>query len=212
MAGSKCTLCKRDLQRATLSRCRERRCPARPSNRRGSASIWIGGAIGLLILGSIVIGSWLLAGSGRRSAGTEEAETAAAAGAGAPARAGGSAGASVKHWFEKLVAAPSPTPAAPPAQPEESSLPDPRAGTRVITFSCNGVLSPSRSRICTDWTLATVDYNLSLFYRSVLARSRKPEAVRRINAARLARLDHVGTDSDVLLKYYADWREELARQ
>lgn len=81
----------------------------------------------------------------------------------------------------------------------------------MINFSCGGAMSASRSRICTDWTLATVDYNLSLFYRSVLARSRNPEALRRVNATWLSRLDKVGADTNDLLKFYNDWREDLSR-
>jgi hypothetical protein len=92
----------------------------------------------------------------------------------------------------------------------DSSLPDARAASRVQTFSCSGSLSASRSLICTNWDLATTDYNLALTYNAVLARSRRPEALRRAHDAFLEGLDTIGTDANKLREYYRTWQEQLA--
>ncbi len=136
MTGSRCTLCKRDVDRAAMSRCRDSRCPSRPRNQRASSSVWIGGGIEALILGSIIIGSWLLAAPGSKAAAADDNGEAAP-----PTRAAASrqvisrAGTNVVKWLDTLVAAPGKRTADDaPAPMPDSTLPDPRAGTRVINF------------------------------------------------------------------------------
>jgi hypothetical protein len=211
MTGSRCTLCKRNVDRAAMSRCRDNRCPSRPRNARASSSVLVGGGIGLLILGSIVMGTWLLAAPGKSAGASDTGAATPENRAEASRQAINGAGTNVVKWLDTLVSAPKAPPAERAADVQDSSVPDPRAGSRVMNFSCSGAMPASRSRICTDWTLATVDYNLSLFYRSALARAKNPEALRRANAVWLARLDKLGNDTDELIQFYSDWRADLAR-
>lgn len=107
MTGSRCTLCKRDVDRAAMSRCRDDRCPSRPRSQRGSSSVWIGGGIGALILGSIVIGSWLFAAPAGKAAATDYSGEAAPQNRVAASRQVISrAGTNVAKWLDTLVAAP----------------------------------------------------------------------------------------------------------
>jgi len=192
-----------------MSRCRDNRCPSRGRSTRGSPSVLVGGGIGVLILGAIVGGGWLLAAPAGKAGEGAEAVTPQGR-AEASRRAINGAGSNVVKWLDGLISAPKAQADERPATVQDSSTPDPRAGTRVMNFSCSGTMPASRSRICTDWTLATVDYNLSLFYRSALGRAKNPEALRRANAAWLVRLDKLGADTDELIRFYADWRDDIA--
>ncbi len=96
-------------------------------------------------------------------------------------------------------------------QSMDSGVPDPRAATRVQTFSCSGSLTASRSLICTNWDLATTDYNVALTYSSALARSHRPDALRRAHDQWLAGLDTLGNDVEKLREYYRKWQERLTR-
>jgi hypothetical protein len=195
-----------------MSRCRDNRCPSRPRNQRGSSSVWIGGGIGVLILGGIVLAGWMLAAPAGKAGAASDTEAATPESrAEASRQVVSTAGTNVVKWLDTLVSAPKPQVDERPADVQDGSVPDPRAGSRVMNFSCSGAMPASRSRICTDWTLATVDYNLSLFYRSALARAKNPEALRRTNAVWLARLDKLGNDTDELIQFYSDWRADIAR-
>jgi hypothetical protein len=88
---------------------------------------------------------------------------------------------------------------------------DSRAARLVQSFPCEGSLPASRVAICTHWSLATSDYNLSLQYKSALRRSKKPQALRQAHSAWLARLDDLKGDLSRLRKAFDDWRDELSR-
>ena len=90
----------------------------------------------------------------------------------------------------------------PEALPVRPSGPDPRAATRVQSFSCAGPMSPSRMLICTNWNLATADYNLSIAYQAAVKDSRTPEALRRSQVLWLAKVDKLGANTDALLEAY----------
>jgi hypothetical protein len=99
-------------------------------------------------------------------------------------------------------------PQAAEAANEESA--DPQAGTLVQSFSCSGRLPASRSWICTHRSLATQDYNLSLLYRSTLARTRDPQALRKARVAWLAKLDALGAHGSAIAQSYRQWRDQLS--
>ena len=89
-----------------------------------------------------------------------------------------------------------------PALPSQPTGPDPRAAARVQSFSCAGPVSPSRMLICTNWDLATADYNLSIAYQAAVKDSRTPEVLRRSQALWLAKVDKLGANTDELLEAY----------
>ena len=91
-----------------------------------------------------------------------------------------------------------------------AEAPDARAATLVQSFSCASKVSPARAEICTYVSLAMEDYNLSLQYRSALARSGNSQALRRGQAAWLAEFDHLKADT-AILKSYQKRRDELSK-
>ncbi len=213
MSRSKCTVCARDISRPSLVRCRESRCPLTPRRARASTTVLLGlGGLGGLILLSIALASWMFA-SPAATPGDGPGNMSESDAPKTPREAVSQAGSGVAAWMSTLISAPKQhgEEAAPVDRSRDSGLPDPRAATLVMTFPCTGAVSPSRSRICTDWSLATADYNLSLLYRSTLARSKNPEALRRDNATWLAKLDRLTGDTEALLKFYSDWRDDIAR-
>jgi hypothetical protein len=96
-------------------------------------------------------------------------------------------------------------------QPGAREIADPRAASRVASFSCEGKLSESRYWICTHWSLATRDYNLSLEYKSAVNRSRNPQPLRIARAAWLARLDGLDGNGPAIDKAFDDWAAEVGR-
>ncbi len=210
MAQSQCDYCKRDISKPSLVRCSSERCPLKASRGGGVRGLLVGiGGLGLVGAFVIVGGAWLLSpGTKARAAGDEHAVATTDGPRGATLDISGK----VRDWGGGLfgggsgasrddnqVAAADPT------------LPDPRAASRVQTFSCSGSLSASRSLICTNWDLATTDYNLALTYNAMLARSRHPEALRRAHDAFLEGLDSLGTDADKLRAYYRSWQDRLTQ-
>lgn len=214
MARDQCYLCHRDLGPDVLVRCREPDCPLNVSRARASAVV-LGGLFGLILLVGLVLAAayWFLRGDRPRDevAGASSVEDAvqpaSASSLGGPSLlpTRGSGGPATGDG-----AAESPADAGAP-QPD-GETPDPRAATRVQSFSCEGGLSSSQVAICTHWSLATADYNLSLQYRSALRHSRNPQALRRAHAAWLARLDQLGGDIPSLRKAFDDWGAELGRR
>ncbi|MFM9828832.1 MAG: hypothetical protein ACKVOB_08835 [Sphingomonas sp.] len=113
-------------------------------------------------------------------------------------------------WFRGLFASPKPVGDGFAAAADQSVL-DARAPTRVQNFSCGGALSASRVAICSRWSLAINDYNLSLVYRDALARSNDARALRRAHAQWLAKLDTLADDEAAIQQHYDAWRQRLDR-
>lgn len=208
MARSECDYCKRDISKPSLVRCSSQRCPLKASRGGAVRGILVGiGGLGLIGVVVVVGGAWLLApGSKQRATGQDHAE----ATPGSPRAAALELSGNVRHWTGGLFAGGGSPSEAPVPAAFDPALPDPRAASRVQTFSCTGSLSASRSLICTNWDLATTDYNLALTYNAVLTRSRHPDVLRRAHEAFLAGLDTVGSDADKLRDYYRDWQARLA--
>jgi len=211
MARPECDYCKRDISKPSLVRCSSQRCPLKVTRGVAVRRVMVGmGSLGLIGAFVFVGLMWLLSPSPKTHAANDSQVEGAPSGS--QPRALELSG-NVRHWagglFEGGNGSRSETPVA-VTQPD-FSLPDPRAGSRVQTFSCSGSLSASRSLICTNWDLATTDYNLALTYNAVLARSRHPDALRRAHDAFLAGLDRLGSDAEKLREYYRAWQERLAR-
>ncbi len=114
-------------------------------------------------------------------------------------------------WLVKFFDVPKPPQAetAGPGVPD-SGVPDPRAATRVQSFSCDGALSASRSLVCTRWDLATADYNLSLSYKTALMHARNPRALRRARAVWLQQLDALRGDAKQILLHIEAFQRTIA--
>lgn len=88
---------------------------------------------------------------------------------------------------------------------------DPRAATRVQTFSCDSAaISPARRLVCNHWELATVDYNLALAYRRALANVANPSAVRREQRVWLQTLDRQ-RDATRIFQHYRTRLDRLSK-
>jgi len=217
MARSECDYCKRDISKPSLVRCSSERCPLKVSRAGAVRGVMFGiGGVGLVVAFLVVGGAWLMSPGKPRGAGDVgapgEAAASASSSGGRQTRAMELSG-NVRHWGGGLFGGGhnevQETPVA--ASATDADRPDPRAASRVQTFSCSGALSASRSLICTNWDLATTDYNLALTYNAVLARSRHPDALRRAHEAFLAGLDTVGNDANKLREYYRLWQEQLSK-
>jgi hypothetical protein len=212
MARPECDYCKRDISKPSLVRCSSQRCPLKASRGAAVRGVMVGiGGIGLLGAFGVIGAVWLFAPSSKpHGAGEAHAETVAS---NEPRTNAMELGGNIRNWGGGLFSGgkgnTQETPVA--ATHTDSGLPDPRAASRVQTFSCSGSLSASRSLICTNWDLATTDYNLALTYNAVLARSHRPEALRRAHDAFLTGLDTVGNDANKLRDYYRAWQEQLTR-
>ena len=211
MARPECDYCKRDISKPSLVRCSSQRCPLKASRGAALRGVMAGiGGIGLLAAFGVVGAVWLFSPSSKPH-GAGEPQQVEAASSGPRTNAMELSG-NIRNWGGGLFGGGhgerQEMPVA--AQPDPSQ-PDARAASRVQTFSCSGSLSASRSLICTNWDLATTDYNLALTYNAVLARSRRPEALRRAHDAFLAGLDTIGTDADKLREYYRAWQEKLTQ-
>jgi hypothetical protein len=212
MARPECDYCKRDISKPSLVRCSSQRCPLKASRGAALRGVMVGiGGLGLLAAFGVVGAAWLFSPSSKPH-GAGEAHVEATSSSGPRTNAMELSG-NIRNWggglFSSGHADTQETPAA--ATQIDSSLPDPRAASRVQTFSCSGSLSASRSLICTNWDLATTDYNLALTYNAVLARSHRPEALRRAHEAFIAGLDTIGTDAAKLRAYYRAWQEQLTK-
>ena len=211
MARPECDYCKRDISKPSLVRCSSQRCPLKASRGAALRGVMVGiGGLGLLAAFGVVGAVWLFSPSSKPH-GAGEPHQVEAASSGPRTNAMELSG-NIRNWGGGLFSSGhgerQETPVA--AQPDPSQ-PDARAASRVQTFSCSGSLSASRSLICTNWDLATTDYNLALTYNAVLARSRRPEALRRAHDAFLEGLDMIGNDANKLREYYRTWQEELAK-
>lgn len=201
MTASICKTCHRDLGKASLVRCSRNPCPQKTESRRATSGLmlWVGG-VGVLIFGGIFFGDWL-ATTDNRPEKTQAVAPAEAQGV------MGQFGSKAREWAGAIGLGGTP-PVAEPA-PASVSPPDPRAATRVATFSCSGALSASRSQICTQMDLAVTDYNLSLLYSAVLARTPNRASVQKMHAAWLRQLDALGDDREQIQQHYKEQRDRL---
>jgi len=212
MARLECDYCKRDISKPSLVRCSSQRCPLKASRGAALRGVMVGiGGLGLLAAFGVVGALWLFSPSSKpHGAGEPRAEATPSDG---PRTNAMELGGNVRHWGGKLFDGGGKTQEEiPVAALPDPGLPDPRAASRVQTFSCSGSLSASRSLICTNWDLATTDYNLALTYSAVLARSHRPDALRRAHDAFLRGLDTVGNDAGKLREYYRLWQEQLSKR
>lgn len=184
MKKQQCHVCSRDISKPSLVRCQATACPLNkpkpPASRQTLMGIF---GLGLGILGAIAGATWLFsAPSGERTA---VASTFSRS--------------SVNNWLDGLWRPRTPdfTPTA-----QQTSGSDWGAATRVETFSCDGRLSAARSVICSNWDLATVDYNLALVYRHALSTARDPGALRAQQDRWLARLDSVDATPEAVMEHY----------
>ena len=211
MARPECDYCKRDISKPSLVRCSSQRCPLKASRGAALRGVMAGiGGLGLLAAFGAVGALWLFSPSSKpHGAGEPLAEAASSC----PRTNAMELSGTVRNWggglFRSGHGESQEIPVA--ANQPDAGLPDPRAASRVQTFSCSGTLSASRSLICTNWDLATTDYNLALTYNAVLTRSRHPDALRRAHDAFLAGLDTVGNDAAKLREYYRLWQEQLTK-
>ena len=212
MARPECDYCKRDISKPSLVRCSSQRCPLKASRGAALRGVMAGiGGIGLLVVFGVVGAVWLFSPSSKPH-GAGEPQHVEEASSGPRTNAMELSG-NIRNWGGGLFGSGhgerQETPVV--AAQTDSGLPDPRAASRVQTFSCSGSLSASRSLICTNWDLATTDYNLALTYNATLTRSRHPDALRRAHDAFLEGLDTIGTDADKLRDYYRAWQEKLTQ-
>jgi hypothetical protein len=212
MARPECDYCQRDISKPSLVRCSSQRCPLKASRGAALRGVMAGiGGLGLLAAFGAVGALWLFSPSSKPH-GAGEAQQVDAISSGPRTNAMELSG-NIRNWggglFDSGHGQGRDIPVV--AMQTDSSVPDARAASRVQTFSCSGSLSASRSLICTNWELATTDYNLALTYNAVLARSRRPEALRRAHDAFLEGLDTIGTDANKLREYYRTWQEQLAK-
>jgi hypothetical protein len=211
MARPECDYCKRDISKPSLVRCSSQRCPLKASRGAALRGVMAGiCGLGLLAAFGAIGAIWLFAPSSQRRGAGETHVEATSSG---PRTNAIELGGNIRHWGDGLFGSGHSDGREMPvaAMPTDSSLPDPRAASRVQTFSCSGSLSASRALICTNWDLATTDYNLALTYNTALVRSRHPDALRRAHDAFLTGLDTIGTDADKLRAYYRSWQEQLSR-
>lgn len=212
MTQTTCQLCKRDISKPSMVRCTDNHCPLKAEAPSGTTLVMKIGLAGLLVVFVIVLGMWMFATPAQRSVAVANARQATgktdpipSAAAPAAAQTQGSS----SDWLSRLFVA------RPRAEAQVTAghddQPDAAAATRVQNFACNGDLPASRAIICTHWDLATTDYNLSLVYRQALARTARPDALRRAHARWLAELDRLGADAKAIARSYDDWRAELDR-
>ena len=205
MASDRCSLCNKSAERAALVRCSDARCPLARTPQRVSIKTLVGmGVAGLLAVAAVGGIGMLANGStadGAASA-AEPAATAATANASEPLHATAQTDdGSSFAWLATLFEAPKPAAVEIPVDIPDPGRPDPRAGTRVQSFSCDGALTASRSLMCTRWDLATADYNLALSYKNALVHARNPRALRRARALWLQQLDALGSDAVRIQKH-----------
>jgi hypothetical protein len=214
-------MCARDIDRTSLVRCRETRCPLKQEQdasplRRATGVGVMGLLIALPLLGLAVL---LLAhhrsastSTSTDSASSEVVSTNSATSDFATGSSQSTEQASGKRvsWLGGLFGGHDDAPVdnAPPQVADDA--PDPQAGTRVQTFSCAGALSASRATICTHWELATADYNLSLLYNNMLAHSPRGAELRRDHSAFLKALDRLNDNPERILALYRDWQTRFA--
>lgn len=192
MGKRECQLCSQDISKPSLVRCNAAACPLT----RPRATISRQMAVGMLGIGVVLL--LAIIGINAFMASPRATTTVAEARAGRGPATG---------WFEGLW-----RPRPPAASDEAASgapVVDWGASKRVETFSCAGKLSPARQAICTNWDLATVDYNLALVYRQALAQAPDRAALRAEQSRWLEQLDALDPKPEVVLDHYRAQLERL---
>lgn len=205
MTTERCSLCNKSAERAALVRCSDARCPLAKTPHGVSVKTMVGMGVAALTAIAAVGGIGMLAtrsAASNTSASAEASVTATTSNASEPVSASAQTGdRSAFAWLGALFSAPRPTVVETAVDVPDPSIPDPRAGTRVQSFSCDGALNASRSLMCTRWDLATADYNLALSYKNALAHARNPRALRKARAVWLRQLDFLGGNAERIQKH-----------
>jgi len=193
MNQSRCDVCNRDISKPSLVRCQSSACPLKERHATASRDL-LGGLFALSIALVVVtlVAKWMV----------DQPK-------GAVASSGSSADGGFGAWIETVLG--KRKPAADDTLPSFDA-PDWQAATRVSSFSCDGALSEARRLVCSNWELATTDYNLALVYRNALAKADNAAALRRSQAAWLARLDRQTRDKDALMQHYGERIAELQQR
>lgn len=187
MTAEQCHVCSRDISKPSLVRCKVAACPLNKPAAPASRQTLIGIAgLGCIAIAAVAAMSWRSAAAGS----TSQPKIAAQAVNGP----GGS-------WLGGLWRAKAPVAEQSDDVPAGESV-DWTAATRVLSFSCDGTLSPARSAICSHWDLATVDYNLALVYRHALGTAHNRAALRADQDRWLAELDRLDAKPDAVLDHY----------
>lgn len=191
MTARNCHVCSRDISKTSLVRCQAAACPLRQDKPGASRNILFGViGLGLALMGGLALMSSMGAlPGGTQSIGAPRFERA-----------------QVASWVDGLMR-PRSQQGATASAPVEAV--DWGASKRVETFSCSGQLSAVRTAICTNWELATVDYNLALVYRQALATAPNPAAVRAAQRRWLAELEELDATPDAVLAHYNAHLEKL---
>lgn len=214
MNKERCSLCNKSVERAALVRCSDARCPLAKPPQKVSIKTLVGMGVAALLSVAALASVGLLTTHDAADGPASPAEAAAAAttqNASAPQSATvQTGGGSTLAWLAKLFDAPKPDRPEVVVQQPDPVTPDPRAATRIQSFSCDGPLTPSRALMCTRWDLATADYNLSLAYKNALAHARNPRALRRARALWLKQLDALGKDAVRIQRHIESFQRTLA--
>ncbi len=191
MTARNCHICSRDIGKTSLVRCQVAACPLRDDKPTASRKTLIGVmGLGVAVMGGLALMSSVVTvpGSSQSTAAPRFER------------------AQVASWFDGLMRPRGKQDVAESA----SAVPvDWSASKRVETFSCSGQLSAARAAICSNWDLATVDYNLALVYRHALASAPNPATVRAAQRRWLAELEQLDASPDVVLAHYRNQLEKL---
>ncbi len=211
MTQKSCHTCNRDISKPSLVRCREDNCPLKSIPEHSSRGLLAGlGGFGALVI--LAIGGYSFISSPTDTSTSISSDTPSVE-IGDPGRnLGSQSNSSGKSWFSSIFSSSSGN------QNDDLgsgvpkiTLPDPRAASRVSTFSCAGSLSAARSLVCTNWDLAITDYNLSLLYTSALGQSRNPSSMRAAQAVWRRKLDQLGRDPALIQNHYNERSAELSK-
>ncbi|MBA4048757.1 MAG: hypothetical protein C0476_09480 [Sphingomonas sp.] len=191
MTVRNCHVCSRDIDKTSLVRCQVAACPLREDKPTASRRTLFGViGLGVAVMGGLALMSSVVTAPGTsRSTVVPRFERA-----------------QVASWFDGLMR---PRGKQDVAESPSAVPVDWGASKRVETFSCNGQLSAARAAICSNWDLATVDYNLALVYRQALASASNPAAVRAAQRRWLAELEQLDATPDVVLAHYRTQLEKL---
>ncbi len=206
MAQTDCQRCQRDIHKPALVRCQDAACPLKEARARVSP-VKVIGATSVLGMALAAIIFWIsMATSPSQPAASSAKMRMIPLPATHRIETGGDSGWLGWLWKTERPVVIDSAPAA-----IRDDTPDPRAASRVQSFPCDEKASIGRALICTHWTLAITDYNVTLLYKDVLSHSADPHALTRARRAWLAKLDKKGVDKASILALYEAWRTELAK-
>ena len=212
MSKQSCHKCDRDISKPSLVRCREENCPLKTTQEHSSRGVVLGLG-GLALVALIGFGGYSFLSADRPDVSAAQTGDGPSVAVGRPSlNFGGSSSSNEESWLSSLFSGSDKGKGGDmPSSVPRITVPDPRAATRVSTFSCSGTLSSARSLVCTNWDLAITDYNLSLLFTSAIAESGNPNALRASQAAWRRELDKLGRDPALIQKHYNDRSAELSK-